>query len=73
MAAYQGYRSWNAWNVALWIFNDGATYNYGHDLCRKHGKAKAARIFAREMYDQRTPDGAKYTLASIREAFAGMN
>ena len=72
MAAYQGHRSWNAWNVALWIGNSESTYNYCKELCRKHGRRKAARLYAQEMEGQRTPDGARYNFTCIYAAFEGV-
>ena len=72
MAAYNGHRSWNAWNVSLWINNDEPLYRRAYDLCRTHGVAKAARILARELDGERTPDGARYNLTCIREALRGM-
>mgnify|MGYP001593541406 FL=1 len=44
MAAYQGHRSWNAWNVALWIANEEPLYRAATkciDVARKHAKANA--------------------------------
>jgi hypothetical protein len=68
MGEYQGHRSWNAWNVALWIGNDPGLYFWADDLIRDHGVARAARIMAEELDGQRTPDGARYNLTCIREA-----
>ena len=71
MAKYQGHRSWNSWNVSLWLGNDENTYKYCQELVGKHGINKAARIFNGEMKGSRTPDGANYNLTCIREAFSG--
>ena len=68
MSAYQGHRSRNAWNVALWIANDEGLYRWADDLIKEHGVNKAARIMARELEGQTTPDGGKYNLTCIREA-----
>lgn len=68
MATYNGHRSWNAWNVSLWINNDEGLYRYARDLAIKHGAVKAARIMARDMAGEKTPDGAKYNFTCIREA-----
>ena len=72
MAQYNGHRSWNAWNVSLWINNDEPTYRHAVDLVRQHGRRKAARIMARDMEGERTPDGAKYNFTCIYEAMEGM-
>ena len=68
MTRYQGHRSWNAWNVALYINNEEPLYRRALELARKHGEAKAAIQLARELQGERTPDGAVYNLTCIREA-----
>ena len=32
MKAYEGYRSWNAWNVCLWLDNDEKLYTMGKEV-----------------------------------------
>lgn len=71
MAKYQGYRSWNAWNVCLWIGNEQSVYNHCKDLCNKLGINRAADRFAAKMKGQKTPDGARYTRIAILETFKG--
>ena len=68
MPEYQGHRSWNAWNVSLYINNEEPLYRRALELARKHGEAKAAVILARELEGEKTPDGARYNLTCIREA-----
>ena len=68
MATFNGHRSWNAWNVSLWINNDYGLYSWARDLAQEHGVAKAARIMARDLQGQRTPDGGKYNRTVIYEA-----
>lgn len=70
MAAYQGHRSWNAWNVSLQINNDDALYRRAYDLAKRHGVKRAARIMADDLEGQRTPDGGRYNITCIREAIA---
>ena len=65
---FNGHRSWNAWNVSLWINNDESTYRWARDLAMKHGVKRAAAIMARELEGERTPDGGRYNLTCIREA-----
>lgn len=69
MPAYNGHRSWNAWNVSLWINNsEDGLYFYARDLAKQHGVGRAATILARDLEGQRTPDGAKYNRTCIYEA-----
>jgi hypothetical protein len=72
MAQYNGHRSWNAWNVSLWINNDYGLYSYAVDLVNQYGRKKAANIMADDLEGQTTPDGAKYNRTCIFEALEGM-
>ena len=74
MASYQGHRSWNAWNVALWIGNDEGLYRFALD-CLKRGKGsmtRATSIFMREVGNSRTPDGGVFNRTSVKEALQGL-
>lgn len=70
MTKYNGHRSWNAWNVSLWINNDEALYRWAIEMVRKHGVTKAARHMAAQLDGERTPDGARYNFTCIKEAIA---
>jgi hypothetical protein len=75
MIATQGWRSWNAWNVSLWINNDEALYRMAQEAFRaNNGKAhKAARCMLRGLQDigvTRTPDGGRYNVSAIAGAMA---
>lgn len=79
MKPYNGHRSWNAWNVALWIGNDEGMYWLAMECLRIAGEdnmdraiRKAARIFRGEVGADKTPDGARYTQLSVRLALAGL-
>jgi len=75
MATYNGYRSWNAWNVSLWLNNCEDSQNLMKDYIRKYRTIdKAAREMANDLAQcsPRTPDGARYNAASIREAMRGL-
>jgi len=73
MKSYQGHRSWNSWNVALWIGNDEGLYNFALS-CLRRGKSvlKATNLFLEDMQGQTTPDGANYNRACVREALASL-
>jgi hypothetical protein len=73
MAKYNGHRSWNAWNVALWIGNDEGLYNCAIDCIRRRRTLRgAAVLFMQFVSGEKTPDGAVYNLTCVREALAGL-
>lgn len=73
---YNGHPSWAAWNVALWIGNDEGLYHHALD-CIKRSRtiSRAAALMAVELDScgiRSTPDGARYSLRSLRLALAGL-
>ena len=79
MKTYNGHRSWNAWNVALWIGNDEPLYRFAMDCLdhprvnrNKRGLAAATRKFMAPMGGTRTPDGAVYNHLSVKLALEGL-
>jgi hypothetical protein len=72
MATYNGHRSWNAWNVSLWINNDESLYRYARDLVRQYGAKGATRRLYGALGGSRTPDGGVYNVTAIREALRGI-
>lgn len=76
MTRYNGHKNWNHWNVSLWINNDEGLYRMAHlyvRLCR--GKLPAAMRMLSELHDMgiaKTPDGAPYSVSSIRAAMTDM-
>jgi len=68
---YNGHRSWAAWNVSLWIGNDEGLYRMALDYKRRYGSHAGARRLLAELPDK-TPDGARYTQTSVREALAAL-
>lgn len=80
MAAYNGHRSWNAWNVSLWISNDEPLYRFALECLRrptikfqrKPTLAQAVHRFMLVCGGQKTPDGATYNATSVEEALQGL-
>jgi hypothetical protein len=73
MRPYNGHRSWNAWNVSLWINNDEGLYRLAQECCAGTERPTiAARRFIEAMDPiARTPDGARYNLRSVTAAMRG--
>lgn len=76
MAKYNGHKNWNHWNVSLWINNDEGLYREVCSFIRKYGNKDSA---AKRLYQiwtdcgmAKTPDGAPYSVSSIRAAMVGM-
>ena len=72
---YQGHKNWNHWNVSLWINNDEGLYRMAQDYCRHNNRPEAARMMLETLQDAgitKTPDGAPYSLSSIRAAMVEM-
>ncbi len=69
MTKYNGHRSWNAWNVSLWINNDESLYETALAF-RKSNKTLngAVNAFMHYFAGERTPDGAKYTRLAVKLA-----
>lgn len=86
MATYNGHKNWNHWNVSLWINNDEGLYRMALDCISQYRhyssftrsmtpRERAARAMLERLDWQgmtKTPDGAPYSVSSIRAAMAGM-
>jgi hypothetical protein len=69
--SYNGHKNYNCWNVSLWINNDEGLYRLMKD-CLRLFKTKDLATFAfLSNVDTHTPDGVRYTFASVRKAISG--
>lgn len=67
MKTYNGFRSWNAWNVSLWINNQEYSYKLACELVKQYNLRLATKIF-RGYFSGKTPDGAVYNQLSVYNA-----
>lgn len=75
MAKFNGHKNWNHWNVSLWINNDEGLYSEAKYQCSRHNKDEAAKIILDNLKTFgtfETPDGAPYSVTTIRAAMRGM-
>ena len=73
MSTYNGHKNWNHWNVSLWINNDEHLYRLALRCIKSSpNREAAARMFSGVHGEKHTPDGAPYSLSSVRAAMAGM-
>ena len=76
MATYNGHKNWNHWNVSLWINNDEGLYYMAKEYANNYRKEAAARLMFHQLTVlqniTKTPDGARYSVSSIRAAMVGM-
>ena len=73
---FNGYKNWNHWNVSLWINNDEGLYREALRLCNSCNRIEASEKMLERLHDMdiyETPDGAKYSVSSIRAAMVGIN
>lgn len=76
MAKYNGHKNWNHWNVSLWLNNDEGLYREALCYIRQcEGKPLASIKMYRSLVEAgitHTPDGAPYSVTTIRAAMVGM-
>lgn len=76
MKTYNGHRSWNAWNVSLWINNDEQLYNWAAETMKQYKNragCAAARMLQDGLRGQKTPDGATYNRLAVKLAIEDIN
>ena len=66
---YQGHRNRNAWNVALYLFNEYELYKMVQ-RCVNNTRTldEAAHLIMAQLGGQKTPDGVPYTYTNVRLA-----
>ena len=76
MKTYNGHKNWNHWNVSLWLNNDEGLYKLARECVRrapnKNAAAQAMLDYMSELEIVKTPDGAPYSVSSIRAAMVEM-
>lgn len=75
MAKFNGYKNWNHWNVALRLNNDEGLYRTMVSLCKRRTRRDAAQCMLemlRDAGENKTPDGAPYSVSAIQSAMVGL-
>jgi len=75
MTKFNGHKNWNHWNVSLWINNDEGLYHMAREFAdqdTRHMAAKNMLGWLRDAGISETPDGAPYSVSSIRAAMVEM-
>lgn len=73
MAKYNGHKNWNHWNVSLWLNNDENLHHMLREFADQDTRHMAAKNMLSWLLDNgmaETPDGAPYSVSSIRAAMA---
>ena len=71
MTDYNGHRSYNAWNVSLWLNNDEDLYADWYWM-PEHFSLKKAVSTLLAVLPSKTPDGAVYNRLSVKLAIEDM-
>ncbi len=83
METYNGHRSWNAWNVALWIGNDEDVYRFAMECIERARNitaqrtsvqllaARASRFFMDDFLGCKTQDGGVYNHLAVKLCLEG--
>lgn len=68
MSTYNGHKSYNAWNVSLWLSNDEGLYRLACDCIRRTKSRSEAVDKLMNYLPDSTPDGVKFTKTNVRLA-----
>lgn len=63
MKNYNGFASWNQWNVSLWVNNEEYIYRFACELVKLTNLNNATKLFMQSF--DKTPDGAVYNRLSV--------
>ena len=66
--AYQGWKNWETWNIALWFSNDEGLYNTVRDH-RGRFTGPKAKDFVLEMLPDGTPDMKDLSPGKLHDAY----
>jgi hypothetical protein len=74
---YNGHKNYNHWNVSLWINNDASLYSMAKfnvsGTCNLTDAARGMLADLHELGMSHTPDGAPYSVSSIKAALRDIN
>ena len=73
---YNGHKNWNHWNVSLWLNNDERLYRMAKGYAETFGiKLGAGGLFEELIAEgvTHTPDGAPFSVTTLRAAMRGIN
>jgi hypothetical protein len=65
---YQGHKNYNAWNVALYLFNEEPLYREMVRVVRSSRTLDRAAERLMQELPPETPDGVKFTKTNVRLA-----
>jgi len=68
---YNGHRSWNSWNVSLWLSNDYDLYKQAMSLLSVFTIKRATTEMLEYYLPKKTPDGAMYNRLCVKEFLEG--
>ena len=72
---FNGWSSWNAWNLNLWMTNDKQTYDEVMEHLESGDPHKATQSYMDYLLGSRiksTPDGGVYNYRDILEVMEGL-